>query len=174
MRSDAAFTQKWKARVKQDNSKIKVGFAWAGNPGFKQNRYRNIPLELFLPLTQIPGVAFYSLQKGGEAQEAKNPPEGLKLVDYTEEIRDFSDTASLIENLDLIVSIDTAVAHLAGALGKPVWTLLPFSPEWRWLLNCEDSPWYPTMKLFRQSSPGDWRSVIDRVILEIRDTFNHA
>jgi tetratricopeptide (TPR) repeat protein len=160
-------TEKWKAKIKKDNSKIKIGFAWAGNPGFKQNRYRNIPLALFLPLTKIPGAAFYSLQKGGEAEEAKHPPGGMKLFDYTEDIHDFSDTASLIENLDLIISVDTAIAHLAGALGKPVWTLLPFSPEWRWLLDREDTPWYPTMKLFRQSSPGDWRQVIDRVRQEL-------
>jgi tetratricopeptide (TPR) repeat protein len=167
VRTDPVSTQKWKARVKQDNAKMKVGFAWAGNPGFKQNRYRNIPLELFLPLTQIPGVAFYSLQKGGEAEAVKKPPAGMKVFDYTEDIHDFSDTALLIENLDLIISVDTAVAHLAGALGRPVWTLLPFSPEWRWLLDREDSPWYPTMRLFRQTSFGDWRSVIDRVRQEL-------
>ena len=125
-----------------------------------------------MPLSLVPGVTLYSLQMGKEADEAKNPPGGMKLVDYTQEIRDFSDTASLIENLDLIVSIDTAVAHLAGSLGKPVCTLLPFSPEWRWLLNREDSPWYPTMRLFRQPSPGDWQSVIGRIICGIRDTFN--
>jgi ADP-heptose:LPS heptosyltransferase len=87
----------------------------------------------------------------------------MRLVDYTEEIRDFSDTAALVANLDMVISIDTAVAHLAGALGKPVWTLLPFVPDWRWLLNRDDSPWYPTMRLFRQPSPGDWETVISRI-----------
>jgi Flp pilus assembly protein TadD len=169
---DPAGTVKWKSKINHDTSNIKIALVWAGNPGFKQNRYRNCPLENFLSLSKLPGVTLYSLQKGEEAQEAKNPPEGMALVDYTDEIRDFSDTASFVENIDLIISIDTAVAHLAGALGKPVWTLLPFSPEWRWLLNREDSPWYPTMRLFRQPSPGDWRSVIDRVICEIRDTFS--
>jgi len=172
IKSDASLTEKWKDKIKYDNSGIKIGIVWAGNPGFKQNCYRNIPLEIIALLSLVPGVTLYSLQMGKEAQEAKNPPDGLKLIDLTEDIHDFSDTASLIENLDLIVSVDTAVAHLAGALGKPVWTLLAFSPEWRWLLNREDSPWYPTMRLFRQSSPRDWRTVIDRVICEIRDTFN--
>ena len=87
----------------------------------------------------------------------------MKLIDYTEEINDFSDTAALVENLDLIISVDTSVAHLAGALGKPVWTLIPFVPDWRWMLNREDSPWYPTMRLFRQPSHGDWESVIAKV-----------
>jgi hypothetical protein len=91
----------------------------------------------------------------------------MRLVDYTDEIQDFSDTAALIENLDLVISVDTAVAHLAGAMGKPVWTLLPFSPDWRWMLNREDSPWYPTMRLFRQPSHGDWESVINNVLKEL-------
>ena len=166
--ADAVLTEKWRAKIKKDDAEIKIGFAWAGNPGFKQNRYRNIPLERFLPLTEVPGVAFYSLQKGGEAEEAKNPPAGMKLFDHTEDISDFSDTAAFIENLDLIISVDTVIAHLAGALGKPVWTLLPFSPEWRWLLDREDSPWYPTMRLFRQTSFGDWQSVIARAAAELR------
>jgi len=165
--ADAESIGKWKAKISQDSAKMKIGFAWAGNPGFKQNRYRNIPLAFFVPLTEIPGVAFYSLQKGEEAEEAKNPPGEMRLFDHTKDIRDFSDTAALIENLDLIISVDTAIAHLAGALGKPVWTLLPFSPEWRWLLDREDTPWYPTIRLFRQSSFGDWRSVLDRVRQEL-------
>jgi tetratricopeptide (TPR) repeat protein len=166
--ADAESIRKWKAKISQDNAKMKIGFAWAGNPGFKQNCYRNIPLAFFLPLTEIPGVAFYSLQKGEEAEEAKNPPGEMRLFDHTKDIRDFSDTAAFIENLDLVISVDTAIAHLAGALGKPVWTLLPFSPEWRWLLDREDSPWYPTMRLFRQTSFGDWRSVIERAAAELR------
>jgi hypothetical protein len=91
----------------------------------------------------------------------------LNLIDNTEDIEDFSDTAAIIMSLDLVISVDTAVAHLAGALGKPVWTLLPFAPDWRWMLNRDDSPWYPTMRLFRQPSPGDWESVISRVHNEL-------
>ena len=168
MSADVSLTDKWKELLKHDDSKLKIGIVWAGNPGFKQNHYRNIPLHFFVPLAGLPGVTLYSLQKGEEAGTAKDPPVDMKLVDYTSEINDFADTAAFIENLDLIISVDTAVAHLAGALGKPVWTLLPFSPEWRWLMEREDSPWYPTMRLFRQSSHGDWRPVIDRVIQELR------
>ncbi len=91
----------------------------------------------------------------------------MNLMDLTEKITDFSDTAAFIKNLDLIISVDTAVAHLAGALGKPVWTLLPFSSDWRWMLNHEDSPWYPTMRLFRQSAPGNWNTVIAHIEKEL-------
>lgn len=87
----------------------------------------------------------------------------MKLIDYTEEINDFSDTAAIIESLDLVISIDTAVAHLTGALGKPIWTILPFSPDWRWMLNRDDTPWYPTMRLFRQPSLADWEPVMSKV-----------
>ncbi len=118
---------------------------------------------MFAPLACLKGVTFYSLQKGKTGKQAKNPPAGMKLIDYTDEIGDFSDTAALIENLDLVIAVDTSVAHLAGALGKPVWTLLPFVPDWRWFLDREDSPWYPTMRLFRQPSLGDWESVIHRI-----------
>jgi tetratricopeptide (TPR) repeat protein len=149
--------RKWKNKIQDDNSDLKVGLVWAGR------EQRSFALELFLPLFQIKDISFYSLQKGEAAKQAIVSPHDLKLTDYTEELNDFSDTAALIENLDLIISVDTAVAHLAGALGKPVWTLIPFAPDWRWMLNREDSPWYPTMRLFRQSSPGDWESVIVKV-----------
>jgi tetratricopeptide (TPR) repeat protein len=168
LNSDPLLTGKWKDRIQYDNSRCKVGIAWAGNPGFKQNRYRNCPLENFLPLAQLHSVTLYSLQKGEEAKQTKNLPEEMKLIDFTDEFIDFSYTAAFIDSLDLVISVDTAVAHLAGALGKPVWTLLPFSPEWRWLLNREDTPWYPTMRLFRQSSLGDWESVMDRVLNELQ------
>lgn len=160
--------QKWKDRVRDDNSKFKVGLVWAGNPKFKDARIKACSLETFSALSQFKDITFYSLQKGDAAEQTKNPPEGMKFIDYTDEIDDFSDTAALIENLDLVISIDTAVAHLAGALGKPVWTLIPFAPDWRWMLNREDSPWYPTMRLFRQPSPGDWQSVINKVAAELR------
>ena len=90
-------------------------------------------------------------------------PQGLNLIDYTDELVSYSDTAALLANLDLIISVDTSVVHLAGAMGKVVWALLPFAPDWRWLLDREDSPWYPTMRLFRQPQPGDWVSVMESV-----------
>jgi len=166
--ADPLLIQKWRERVRDDNGVVKVGIAWAGGPRHKKDRYRSCSLEVFSPLAQLDDITCYSLQKGDAAQQAKNPPEGIKLIDYMEEIKDFSDTAALIENLDLVISVDTAVAHLAGALGKPVWTLLPYAADWRWLLDREDSPWYPTMRLFRQPSLDNWMPVMDRLISELR------
>ncbi len=159
--------QKWKDKVKDDSSKLKVGLVWAGSPTLKRSPLRECPLKMFSPLAYNDDITYYSLQKGKAAEQAKNPPEGIKFIDYTDEIHDFSDTAALIENLDLVISVDTATAHLAGAMGKPVWTLLPFASDWRWMLNREDSPWYPTMRLFRQPSPKDWESVINSVLKEL-------
>jgi ADP-heptose:LPS heptosyltransferase len=131
-------------------------------------RYRTCPPEIFSGLSNVRNVAFYSLQIGGNKNEVQGALQDLNLIDFTGQIKDFSDTAALIENLDLVISIDTAGAHLAGALGKPVWTLLPHVPDWRWMLEREDSPWYPTMRLFRQPSPGDWKSVMARVHDELK------
>jgi len=160
--------KRWKDKVRNDDSKFRVGLSWVGRPAHRNDSNRSFPLETLAPLAQSDGVIFYSLQKGKGSEQAKTPPEGMKLIDYTDEIQDFSDTAALIENLDLVISIDTAVAHLAGAMGKPVWTLLPFVPDWRWMLKREDSPWYPTMRLFRQPFPGDWESVISNVRKELK------
>jgi ADP-heptose:LPS heptosyltransferase len=119
------------------------------------------------PLSGVDGVTFYSLQKGEAALQSVSPPSGMNLVDYTSELGDFSDTAGLLGNMDLVISVDTAVVHLAGAMGKRVWTLLPYAPDWRWLLGREDSPWYPTMRLFRQPAPGDWQAVIMAAAAEL-------
>jgi len=118
-------------------------------------------------------VVFHSLQVEHRAEEANQPPEGMRLENPAKDIKDFSDTAAIIENLDLVISVDTAVAHLAGAMGKPVWILLPFSPDWRWMLNREDSPWYPTARLFRQSQPDVWTDVIQRVAGELNHIVWH-
>jgi Flp pilus assembly protein TadD len=168
---DSLSVQKWRNKVQDDKSKIKAGLVWAGRPEHKNDRNRSCCLEIFYPLAELSGISFYSLQKGCAAEEAKKPPEGMKLIDYTEDIHNFSDTAAFIMNLDLVISVDTSVVHLAGALGKPVWTLLPYAPDWRWLLNREDSPWYPTMRLFRQPSPGDWDSVILKVKNELLNNY---
>jgi Tfp pilus assembly protein PilF len=167
--ADEALELEWKTRVGHDGAGLKVGLAWAGIPGHKNDRNRSSSLKEFLPLAQVQDAVFYSLQKGAAAREAADPPGGMKLLDYTEDLHDFSDTAALVRNLDLVISVDTAVAHLAGALAKPVWTLLPFAPDWRWLVDREDSPWYPSMRLFRQPSAGDWPGVMANVARELQD-----
>jgi FKBP-type peptidyl-prolyl cis-trans isomerase 2 len=160
--------KKWEERITNNADKLKVGIVWAGNQELARPYYdRSCTLQDFLPLIESEDVAFYSLQKGDAASELNENPGSSKVIDYTDEIHDFSDTAGLLHNLDLVISVDTAVAHLAGALGKPVWTLLPFIPDWRWMLDRDDSPWYPTMRLFRQPSPGDWKSVIAKVKAEL-------
>jgi hypothetical protein len=126
------------------------------------DRNRSLTLSQLAPLA-LPGVHFYSLQKGPAAEQANNPPPAMNLTDWTEDLSDFAETAELVIGLDLVVTVDTAIAHLAGALGKPVWVMLPHIPDWRWLLGREDSPWYPTCRLFRQQSRGDWADVIQRV-----------
>jgi tetratricopeptide (TPR) repeat protein len=144
--------EKWADRVAALPG-ARVGLCWAGNPHYQADHRRSIPPELLSVLAH-PEVSFVSLQPGAA------PPPGLALHDWTAELSDFADTAALIECLDLVVSVDTAVAHLAGALGKPVWLLDRFDSCWRWLRNRSDSPWYPTLRIIRQERPGDWRSVL--------------
>lgn len=157
----------WRARLADDSSELKAGLVWAGNPSHKNDRNRSIPLSLLVPLANVPRVRLFSLQKGSAAEQIRSCALNQNIADYSDELVDFSDTAALIENLDLIITVDTAVAHLAGAMGKPVWLLLPFAPDWRWLLERSDSPWYPSMRLFRQSRPGDWSGVVERVLAEL-------
>jgi len=156
----------WKNKINSERH-FKVGLAWAGNPEHRNDKNRSFPFEKYLPLFSLKNIKFYSLQIGPSSLRKINKPEGIDIIDLTEDIKDFSDTAALIENLDLVISVDTAIVHLAGALGKKVWTLLPFSPDWRWMLNRDDSPWYPTMKLFRQTKSGDWDTVIKMVYSEL-------
>jgi hypothetical protein len=163
LQADAEDTARWRRRLADHSPIVNVGLAWAGSSTNKNDRNRSMKLARLAPLGQVPGVRFISLQKGEAAAESKTPPARMEVVDWTEELKDFADTAALIANLDLVIAVDTAVAHLAGAMGKPVWTLLPLVPDWRWLLEREDSPWYPSMRLFRQPSWGDWDSVITRV-----------
>jgi len=146
---------------------LRVGIAWAGRVTHPNNSFRSMKLGMFQPLGSVEGVTFFSLQKGPGAKEAGSPPGGMKLVDVTAGIADFADTAGLVANLDLVISVDSAVAHLAGAMGKRVWILVPYCPDWRWMLGRDDSPWYPTAKLFRQVKRGDWESVVERVKLQL-------
>jgi Flp pilus assembly protein TadD len=155
---------RWSKRLEPAKG-LRVGLVWAG--GARQNRpelepmngRRSMTLSALAPLAKAAGVSFVSLQKGPPASEAHAPPPGMTLFDFTAELHDFTDTAALVETLDLVISVDTAVAHLAAAMGKPVWLLNRFDTCWRWLMNRDDSPWYPTLRLFRQPAPGDWSSV---------------
>jgi len=162
---DSDVTKRWQDRL--DTAGLKIGLVWAGNPGHKDDRNRSCPLNLLEPLGRIPGVTLYGLQKnGGDQVEQQALTLGIDNLGGL--LTDFSVTAGVMANLDLIISVDTAVAHLAGAMGKPVWILLPFVPDWRWLMEREDTPWYPTARLFRQKRPGDWQELIRRVAAEIR------
>jgi Flp pilus assembly protein TadD len=146
---------------------LKVGIAWQGAPGFPSDRLRSIPLRYFAALGQVGSVQFYSLQKHHGLDQLPEVAGRLPLVDLSSRLDvaagPFMDTAALMKSLDLIITCDTALAHLAGALAVPVWTVLSFAADWRWLLDREDSPWYPTMRLFRQKRPGDWAEVFERV-----------
>lgn len=142
-----------------DKNKYKIGIAWAGSPLHFNDRKRSCSAELFAPLAKIEGIELHSLQK---LRPNENAPSFM--IDHCEQLQDYNDTASLINKLDLVISVDTSVAHLAGALGMPVWILLPHAPDWRWLQQGDSSPWYPTATIFRQSVAGDWKGVIAEII----------
>lgn len=163
LHADPERMETWQRRLPA--SELKVGLAWRGNPRHENDADRSLPLSLLEPLGDMAGVQFISLQKGAGEDEALSPPAGLALQALGHEISDFADTAAIIAQLDLVVCIDSAVAHLAGALGKPCWVLLPdYKTDWRWLTERTDSPWYPgVMRLFRQSSQGGWAEVIAEV-----------
>ncbi len=158
--ADPARRAGWQARIRDPLAR-RIGLAWAGSPTHPYDRTRTIPADALRPLVEVAGARCYSLQKGPAAAGVQAL--GPAVVDWTGELASFADTAALVACLDLVVTADTAVAHLAGALGKPVWLLTPFAPDWRWLLARTDSPWYPTMRLFRQRRPGDWSEVVAAV-----------
>jgi len=145
-------------------TRLKVGIVWSGSAGYIRNHKRSCSLSHFLELLNIPDIAFYSLQKEPQVLELAELADKIRLQDLSSWLDDFATTASVMAQLDLIVTVDTAVAHLAGALGRPVWLLLSFVPDWRWMIGRSDSPWYPTMRLFRQKQPGDWAELLRRVI----------
>lgn len=148
-----------------NGGRCNVGLVWAGNPSHSRDRDRSRPLTEFAPLASIPGVAFYSLQVGPAAAEM--PPPGLTVTPLLPVNPDFLDTAAAIAALDLVITVDTAPAHLAGALGRPVWVLIDTVPDWRWLHGRDDSPWYPTMQLFRRE--GEWAQTFARVAAALSD-----
>ena len=145
-----------------------VGVVWAGNPNHKNDRNRSVKLEMFSHLLDIPGINLFSLQVGDRVVDLKTNRDMKGIIDMSPYISSYQDTASIIKHLDLIVSVDTSVVHLAGALGIPTWLLLPYTPDWRWQLDCDDSPWYPSMRLFRQPKRGDWGSVFTLINATLR------
>ena len=158
----------WQRRLMEQGPGLKVGLAWSGNPRFGAARLKACPVERLEPLLSVPGCVFVSLQTGDAAVEAARlSGEGPAVIEAGPEFAGFDDTAALVTALDLVISIDTAVAHLAGALGKPVWIMLPYAADWRWLIDREDSPWYPSARLYRQTHPGDWASVVDRLATDL-------
>ena len=159
---EAERVDRLRTRIGSDDA-LKVGLVWAGDPAHLRDRQRSVSLAQLAPLTRIPGLRFVSLQKGAAADQVGSAGGGIDPIDLGPDLRDFADTAAAISLLDLVICVDTSVAHLAGALGKPVWVLLPTPVDWRWMEKREDSPWYPTMRLFRQRSPGAWPEVFERL-----------
>lgn len=164
--------RKWRTRL--NGAGFKVGIAWAGNAKFGDDHERSVLLQRMLPLFAVNGAKFISLQKdlrpGDQGILDANP----QVIQLAAEIDDFQDTAAIMMSLDLIISTDSSVPNLAGALARPVWVLLPFNPDWRWFLDRDDSPWYPTARLFRQSQAGDWASVVDEVCEQLKRTVKSA
>jgi hypothetical protein len=145
------------------SARPRVGLVWAGSSTYQHDRQRSCALQDFAPLLQTPGIAWYSLRTGDCSQELMQLPPNVRVQDLVPSLHDFGDTALLLAQLDLVITVDTAVAHLAGALGKPVWMLLSAVPDWRWGVEGEQTPWYPTMRLFRQARAGDWAAVMQCV-----------
>lgn len=140
---------------------LRVGLVWSGNPKYSDDLIRSIPRHLIANLLEVPDVSFFSLQLGAAASQLEVSPTAL--IDLQPAITDMADTAALLQHLDLVITVDTSVAHLSGALGRPTWVLLPFVPDWRWLMDRNDSPWYPSVRLFRQPRFADWASVVEQV-----------
>jgi len=160
--ADPQAAEAWASRMADGASELRVGLAWASDPNNFIAKLKSLQLSDLQGFGGLP-VTFFSLQKGAGADQAGDPPPGMRIVDLTRELRDFADTAALVANLDLVITIDTAVAHLAGAMGKPVWTFVHFPAVWRWMPESVRTPWYPTMRLYRQRRPREWTPVLEQV-----------
>lgn len=170
LRLDPALVQDWAGRLKErledgrlEDGRLRVGLVWAGRPTHPNDARRSMRLADLVPLTRVESIRLVSLQKVVPARDTEARAAMPDLIDVSQALTDFAQTAAAIVNLDLVVTVDSAVAHLAGALGKPVWVMLPRPSDWRWLLDRTDSPWYPTMRLIRQPHPGDWGNVVSEV-----------
>lgn len=173
LKANMSLAAAWRLRLDHlAQRKMRIGIVWAGNPNHSQDHLRSCQLEHFAPLLNIKEVYWFSLQKG-PASRALFTPRGQTLVrhtgliNFTDQITDFAETAAVLLNLDLVITVDTAVAHLAGALGKPVWLLLSYVNDWRWMYERQDSPWYPSASLFRQKKPNDWTGLMQEVHHEL-------
>jgi tetratricopeptide (TPR) repeat protein len=171
LRAVGGAAERWRTRMPE--GKFKVGLCWAGRATHPEDRERSLKLKQLSPLAEC-GAWLVSLQKGEPARQVAEAAEaaeagGVVMLDWTDELTDFSQTAGLVEHLDLVITADTAVAHLAGAMGKPVWVLVQFVADWRWMMDRTDSPWYPTMRLFRQEKYGDWSAPVERMARELRE-----
>ena len=172
--ADAGLAAAWRARLEALPAPHlpRVGVVWAGgHAGVAMDRLRSLAVAQIAPLLALPHVRWISLQKTGDPAKLPNPDIQARLTDWTGEITDFADTAALIANLDLVISVDTSVAHLAAAMGKPVWLLNRFAGCWRWLYGRDDSPWYPRLRLFTQAQRGDWGDVLARVATALQQRF---
>ena len=160
--ADPFLTHSWVRRLNWKSFRVGLIRSQADESADNQPANRSIPLSGVEQLTRLPGISWYNMCFAADASP-QILPDSLPIVDFSAGLRDYADQAALAANMDLIISIDSPTAHLAAAIGRPVWTLLPFDANWRWLHRREDSPWYPTMRLFRQSQPGDWDTVVRRV-----------
>ena len=170
LRADPELSRRWRDRLiaaSGGEKCLNVGLVWSGDPAHPNNARRSVSLEQLAPLGNARSARFYSLQKGSPGSEARRPPAEMRITDWTEELNDWADTAALTESLDLVITVCTSMAHLAGALAKPTWLLCHFISDWRWMLDRADSPWYPTMRIFRQEKRGDWSRPIERVTEEL-------
>jgi tetratricopeptide (TPR) repeat protein len=163
LRAPPARLEAWRQRL-GPRTQPRIGLAWWGSQHIPK---RSLPIEALLPVIMLPGIEIHAIQKDLPPEQRNWVARHPRLIDRSDELRDYADTAALISLLDLVVTIDTSVAHLAGALGKPVWIMLQYSADWRWLLDRDDSPWYPTARLFRQQRRGDWDGVVADVAKEL-------
>ncbi len=165
--ADPQRVEKWRQRL-ADLPRPLVALVWAGRPTHFNDANRSMSLAQLAPLAQS-GATFVAIQKGPSETQAAEPPEGMSLVSLSSEIADFEDTAAILSVADLLISVDSSPIHLAGAMGRPVWVMLPFVPDWRWLMGRNDTPWYPSMRLYRQPARGDWASVTAAMARDLRE-----
>lgn len=168
MFADPGKLMHWEAWAHAHVPGRRVGVVWAGNPAHRNDARRSMPASYLPRLMGVEGVRWVSLQKGEPGDGRVQVPPGVRMADAGPLLRDLADTAALVMQCDLVITVDTAVAHVAGALGRPVWVMIPYAPDWRWLLEGEGTRWYPTARLYRQPSPGNWDAVIARVTADLR------